>query len=1315
VPDDDNIAEVVESTAERLDTLSELYQQRMAANDLVGAVNDIGELIQLLGSLIESAEEPSPDTLVELARLYALRSSILESQRAADLDSAIYWAEAAIACLAQALAHETQADGAWQLALAADAHLLLGLVLLDRYAVEQDGDAVDPELTAGYRDAGIAAFTDVMTMIPRYDPAWLSAAAELGHALHDRFVDQALESMKPDLADLDYAIDLLLEVANAEPEPEPVLSLAMALSDRLGLRPDDGDVERLITWCSWLLDVSDTSADGPIVHDLLGAALLSRADSGGPSRQTDLDAAMTHLEVVLARTDADDPDRGPIVARLAHAYCQRVEGDASRHGLVDQMTAYAEEAWTLLPSDDEDRPAMGWYLVGGIHERMLRPGAAFDLPAATQAIEVLTQLASEATDEQAHLDLVLELGHFLVARGQATGSASDLLAAQPLLLQAVAIPADAGSWSDQKQTLAADIGVLASLGLEAENLGAYGGLLIQRAGYRGSREDLDRGIAHLTASYDQSPAGHPYRIAAAINLAGALLARFQELGQAEDVDAARFYLGLADALTGPVGDQVRSLMADVDLSVAADKGLVCLVDGMRGDRAALDGAVSLMRRALAMVPPGSPYRHRIGCDLGLALTIRASQGAGSAEDLAEAAREIAMSVAASAGTQIMRPISVLRAGGALIAAAVAAGRLPLLRDAIGSVTDAVKALDPRFGGKFRFAAMLGMAALALHRDSGERDDLDTAVSWLESAIADLAVQPFHPQYANCMMGLAQARRAQDEKILGCEAGFAALRARARELLLQTGTRRSITVARLAAAQASEVAEWCLDDHEILLAVQAIELGRGLILHAATAVADLPAQLTAAGENELADEWRRVGTTTPESPWDYGIPGLAPLAGLVAGIGPLPLPDDLRARTLAALKGSTAEQRLLDPPSGTALAGAIRSLDADALVYLLGSSAGSRTPGRAVIVRSASGQQVSGEQIILTELCGGPDSPLDVYRAAFAAAQADDGIEEESSPDWNDELAKICDWAWPAAMEPILGLAANWELDRPPRLVLIPVGDLSIVPWHAARSRLPDRGPARYVVHDAVISYAASGRQLCEVASRSRLPLMATPAVVADPTGSLRGAVVEAEAIAGTCYGHARYFGSTLAARSHAADGPGTPREVLNLLPTATSPGASVLHLGCHAVVSAEPGQSRLILADQEELRVDAILAQASGRPLQASGGLVSLAACSSDVATSEYDEALTLATSFLAAGAVTVVGARWPVPDQTASLLMFMFHYLMAQDGHPPGDALRLAQLWLLDPGRTAPSGMPAELARRLWWSDLDAPILWAGFVHQGR
>jgi CHAT domain-containing protein len=98
----------------------------------------------------------------------------------------------------------------------------------------------------------------------------------------------------------------------------------------------------------------------------------------------------------------------------------------------------------------------------------------------------------------------------------------------------------------------------------------------------------------------------------------------------------------------------------------------------------------------------------------------------------------------------------------------------------------------------------------------------------------------------------------------------------------------------------------------------------------------------------------------------------------------------------------------------------------------------------------------------------------------------------------------------------------------------------------------------------------------------------------------------------------------------------------------------------------------------------------------------------------DYDEALTLGTAFAATGAASVVGTRWLVPDARTALLMFMFHHHLAS-GHSAGDALRLAQLWMLDPDRAALPEMPKTFADEVSREDLGDPASWAGFIHMGR
>jgi CHAT domain-containing protein len=212
--------------------------------------------------------------------------------------------------------------------------------------------------------------------------------------------------------------------------------------------------------------------------------------------------------------------------------------------------------------------------------------------------------------------------------------------------------------------------------------------------------------------------------------------------------------------------------------------------------------------------------------------------------------------------------------------------------------------------------------------------------------------------------------------------------------------------------------------------------------------------------------------------------------------------------------------------------------------------------------------------------------------------------------------------------------------------------------------------------------------------------------------------VEADALCSELYPDAVYLGTSF---QTPVQGSGTPAEILAWLPGGRPDGgpAAVLHLGCHARTGKSADQSRLILARKEcrpeELPAGRILAQAQSRGAGMPGGLVVLGACLSDLSETDHDEALTLASAFLAAGSKCVVGSRWEVNDLHTALLMFMLHrHLVRHPGDSTADALRAAQLWMLDRQRRAPPEMPEPLASQAGRPELADMTAWAAFTHTG-
>jgi hypothetical protein len=431
--------------------------------------------------------------------------------------------------------------------------------------------------------------------------------------------------------------------------------------------------------------------------------------------------------------------------------------------------------------------------------------------------------------------------------------------------------------------------------------------------------------------------------------------------------------------------------------------------------------------------------------------------------------------------------------------------------------------------------------------------------------------------------------------------------------------------------------------------------------------------------------------------------------LLGGLDGKSIPTDLRHRVLQVLIDSPEEAAILAPPGTAEIGEALTVASMDALVYLLHGTG--ESTGTALVVWADG----TTDAIPLPGL--EPESSAPLHDHAEKAA------EDERS------LENLCDWAWEAAMGPLLALCTRRRrlATGPPRVVLVPCGMLGIVPWHAARTGADIGGRPRYACQELVITYSATARQFVDGATGRDPadgpgPLKGSPHLIGNPRGDLLYASKEVGAIAAAFYKNAVVLGRpTTRTQGHA-----TVEAVLDALPGSGNAGVPLLHMALHGVTRFPPTRSALSLyvprsataEDAGELRIGTILDQARKQSPGTRRGCVVLSACRSDLALHDHDEALTLATAFVAAGAGSVVGSRWRVGDGAAlAILMFMFHHFMAALGQSPVDALRSAQLWMLDPGRAVPDTMPEELAGEVAVADDDALTgiaVWGAFAHHG-
>ncbi|BEL06357.1 hypothetical protein Q0Z83_045480 [Actinoplanes sichuanensis] len=1095
-----------------------------------------------------------------------------------------------------------------------------------------------------------------------------SAAHRLGRLLLIRHLrpggDRAVE-------DRDEAIRLFEESLNAD-----------------GLPAADAEISHLGSGLLLMLRVMPLPAltSQPPSLDQLGM-FLGLQPGTGPRERADLSAAVAHLRAV---TDGPAPHpelaamARPMLGGLLAMQMSMGDGDVS---LVELM-ALLGEITTAMSTDDPLRDPASMLL--GVLADDLTPANVTELERIAPLLPAgeirafvhqqlgLSDLRHGPPDDHGEAVRRFELAlQDLEPTDDLYPEALRRLAGSVLTQAALRGDADAVDrvidLADQVLALPCDDPVVRGRDLFLRAMARS-----LRAHRDGDADGLLPAIGDLRRALDEVPASDPLA-PSIVGMLGALLNdRGLAGGVLEDQAAARDWLRKA-AHVAELHRKAGTLSGDV-APITALNALGRTASAVRhGTPEELAAATGELRDALRDLPVDFPWRSRIEAALGLAGLAQALTD-GDRDALRAAAEQM---TAAAAGTAV-EPSGepTLRALGAVAL---------LIRGLLDDDEQALTAAGERFAeaagtevfGATQRIGVYGagaLARLALYERFGRRVDLDAGIAELEHARELIGDRPGSAVAGTLLHRLADAydrRAGVGDLDRAVWTGLAGLRARVGDVLLQIDDTDALTVARGAAAESYRVALRCSDPRhpQPELAAQALELGRGLALHAVTSAGRVPELLTAAGHTELAREWsehphERVagfGGLTLTELTEVGEPVLGGYA-----------PTDLRRRVLTVL--ADTDDALLQAPDPAAVGAAVREVGADALVYL--------AAGLIVVIRadgSVTAERLDG----LGEPPGAADGGDEATREATATVPRRG----------HGDVGRLCDWAWTAAVEPLFTLVADWRLERPARLVLVPVGALGEVPWHAARRDTADG--LRYACEDAVFSYAASARQLVDVAGRLPMPVAAAPAVLVNPTGDLPWSAQEVAHLMAEVY-------------PNAAEVTGSARDVLAQLPGIDRLGASMLHLSCHGRIGVRPHATCLELAG-ESLPVSLILDQAYGRRPDVPGGLVVLASCKSDLTPDLADETLTLSTAFVAAGAVSVVGSQWAVGDRATMYLMIMFHVFMAADGMSPADALRAAQLWMLDPQRRAPDLVPDLLDGLNDPNELSDVAAWAAFRHHGR
>ena len=601
-----------------------------------------------------------------------------------------------------------------------------------------------------------------------------------------------------------------------------------------------------------------------------GNAALTRYRTGG--RILDLEPAVAAFEAADVCAVPGFPDRPVVLANLAIALKDRFEAGGDDADL-QRAAAVGEEAVTLA-ADVADRRAA---LVNLASVLLVRYGTGRTEPDVRRAVALAEQAAVLSTDADPERAAVLTvLGDARLQRYRLTRRRPELEAAVAALKDAVALDGSPR---------------------ERSNLGVA---LSERHLTTGSLDDLQRAIALLSSTVEDTPPRAPDRPLRLANLGSALAERYERLGRRRDLDAAisAFDEAASTHRSGPDRDDWRYNLAlglrdrytgdgylpDLDRAVELLESIVALVAGprvradrldqlagtlrtrglRRGDDEELTRAVELHRAAAASVPASE--RVTVLSNLGGTLRAWARAGGGRTA-LDEAVQAYRDATEASSSGDATYPTVLSNLGNGLVDLYDTTGEANLLDEAITVYTAAVDATDPRSPDR---PARLHNRARALqrrHGQDGDPDDRDATVADYREAcrtaqgvVAEVGLV--------CGLGWGDWAVAQGAWREAAEAFDNAVAAA--DLLVRGQVRRTdreVWLRAVAEAPTTSAYVYCrLGEPDY--AITRLEWGRGRLLADALAVAQLDLDALDHVRPDLAERYRaaadRLSATTAHS-------------------------------------------------------------------------------------------------------------------------------------------------------------------------------------------------------------------------------------------------------------------------------------------------------------------------------------------------------------------------------------------------------------------------------------------------------------------
>ncbi|MEU6238766.1 hypothetical protein ABZ885_37940, partial [Kitasatospora sp. NPDC047058] len=639
-------------------------------------------------------------------------------------------------------------------------------------------------------------------------------------------------------------------------------------------------------------------------------ALLLLGTEQRPATADRTERALAHLELLAATSEPDHPVRLRAALRLVDGYQTRgggrvTEADAEHH------LARLHDIRRLLPPEHPLGGTARWLLGNALAQR-----AGLERPvvtaAAREAVVVLREgLAGMAADDPVRASSHGLLGtlvnalhehepdeyrteeavhHLETALESMDGEESNGIIRSDLLglLAHASIVQD--QYGTDRAAIDRVIGMLdesmarpsATKGFDQHAHGALAAAMSRRFVLTNATADLDAAIRHQHAAFRRATPDDVNRVVYLQNLANSLHQRFQIGGDHQDLEASRRYYDEVLAFLASTDHGMTGIHLALRERPALERSRLLLefhIALNSRDVAGMGRAVALLEPLVAQLPADDPLRLMARGDLGAAaVTLSMFTG-----DVDRRMRAVAMMAEAAEETpagHVHKPVLTMRAASALCMLAVmppfsayqADGALRYLDDFLGTA-------DPDSMEGIRGQMMRATLLLMRHRHARRAADIEAAVAAARDVRSRLQRGTPTEVLAAVSGLLAEAHRERlgpGDRRRSRETGLAGLRETATAALLQAAADSALTVARDTAARALLIARWCLADHEhgpeepdgavvgnpahgprqgpgtLQSAVEALELGRGLVLHASTATTDVPDLLRPRGMSSGLD-------------------------------------------------------------------------------------------------------------------------------------------------------------------------------------------------------------------------------------------------------------------------------------------------------------------------------------------------------------------------------------------------------------------------------------------------------------------------------